>query len=92
MEDCEECGNLIRYVYMKKASYTAIFLKKGSWILGWVEEVPGVNIQEKTYREARSSLQEALMMTLEANAMMLKDEYKKSRTKPTRERLDIALA
>jgi len=40
--------------------YTAIVKQEGNWWLGWVEEVPGVNCQEKT----RDALLESLRVTL----------------------------
>ncbi|MEK7648800.1 MAG: type II toxin-antitoxin system HicB family antitoxin [Patescibacteria group bacterium] len=54
---------------MKKETrkYNAVYQKRGRWFIGWVEEVPGVNVQEKTLKDARVSLQEALAMILEAN-------------------------
>ena len=44
--------------------YTAVVKQDGDWWVGWIEEVPGVNCQERT-REAligslRATLQEAL--------------------------------
>ena len=40
--------------------YTAIVKHDGGWWIGWIEEVPGVNCQEKT----RSELIESLKLTL----------------------------
>jgi len=31
--------------------YTAIITKEEDWWLGWVEEIPGANAQEKTKEE-----------------------------------------
>jgi len=42
-----------------KAEFTAIIKKDGDWWLGWVEEVPGANAQEKTRKDLLISLQEA---------------------------------
>ena len=47
--------------------YTAIMKKSGSWWIGWIEEVPGVNCQERTRKELRQSLSEALSEALEFN-------------------------
>jgi predicted RNase H-like HicB family nuclease len=41
--------------------YTAIIRKAGDWYIGWIEEIPGVNCQERTLEELRLSLQEALV-------------------------------
>jgi predicted RNase H-like HicB family nuclease len=40
--------------------YTAVIRKAGDWYIGWIEEIPGVNCQERTLEELRLSLQEAL--------------------------------
>lgn len=47
-----------------KETYTAVVKQSGPWWIGWIEEVPGVNCQERT-REAllvtlKVTLQEAL--------------------------------
>ena len=48
-----------------KTVFTAIVKQDGDWWLGWVEEVPGVNAQEKTKEELLISLREAAMDILE---------------------------
>jgi predicted RNase H-like HicB family nuclease len=50
-----------------KTAYTAIIRRDGDWWIGWVEEVPGVNAQEKTRDELLLSLREALVDILELN-------------------------
>jgi len=47
--------------------YTAIVKQDGDWWIGWVEEVPGVNAQEKTKAELLASLREILLEALEFN-------------------------
>lgn len=42
-----------------KAEFTAIIKNDGDWWLGWVEEVPGANAQEKTKDELLIILREA---------------------------------
>lgn len=49
------------------STYTAIVKQAGGWWLGWVEEVPGVNAQEKTKEALLVSLQEVLREALEFN-------------------------
>jgi predicted RNase H-like HicB family nuclease len=49
------------------ATYTAITKQSGEWWIGWVEEVPGVNAQEKTKPELLQSLREILGEALEFN-------------------------
>ena len=46
-------------------NYTAIVKKDGDWWLGWIEEVPGVNAQEKTQPKLIASLKEVLVEALE---------------------------
>jgi len=50
-----------------KAQFTAAYMKRGKWYIGYVEEVPGVNTQGKTLAETKKNLKEALIMVLEAN-------------------------
>jgi len=47
--------------------YTAVIEKRGRWYVAYVEEIPGVNTQGRTLKEARRNLKEALAMVLEAN-------------------------
>jgi predicted RNase H-like HicB family nuclease len=47
--------------------YTAIIKQEGGWLIGWIEEVPGVNCQEPTHDELISSLQITLKEALEFN-------------------------
>lgn len=48
-------------------TFTAISKKDGDWWIGWIEEVPGVNAQEKSKDELISSLKEVLAEALEFN-------------------------
>ncbi len=47
--------------------YTAIIKQDGDWWIGWIEEVPGVNCQEKTYKELIETLKVTLKEALEFN-------------------------
>ena len=47
--------------------FTAVYLKRGKWYVGSVEEIPGVNTQGRTLTEAKKNLREALTLVLEAN-------------------------
>lgn len=47
--------------------YTAVVKQEGDWWVGWIEEVPGVNCQEKTYEELKESLGVTLKEALEFN-------------------------
>jgi predicted RNase H-like HicB family nuclease len=48
-------------------SYTAIYKQDGDSWIGWIEEVPGVNAQEKTKDELLASLKVILQEALEFN-------------------------
>ena len=47
--------------------YTAVIKRSGEWWIGWIEEVPGVNCQERTREELRRSLDHARSEALEFN-------------------------
>jgi predicted RNase H-like HicB family nuclease len=48
-------------------TYTAITKKDGDWWIGWIEEVPGVNCQERTREGLLGSLKATLSEALEFN-------------------------
>lgn len=48
-------------------SYTAVVKQDGEWWIGWIEEVPGVNCQERTREELLESLRITLSEALEMN-------------------------
>ncbi len=48
-------------------NYTAVIKRSGSWWIGWIEEVPGVNCQETTKEALLESLRETLREALEFN-------------------------
>jgi predicted RNase H-like HicB family nuclease len=48
-------------------TYTAITKQDGDWWIGWIEEVPGVNCQERTREELLESLKITLKEALEFN-------------------------
>lgn len=47
--------------------YTAVIQKRGQWYVAYVEELPGVNAQGKTKREARRNLEDAVALVSEVN-------------------------
>jgi predicted RNase H-like HicB family nuclease len=47
--------------------YMAVLKKEDDWWVGWIEEVPGVNCQEKTYEELKETLEITLREALEFN-------------------------
>ena len=50
-----------------KREFTAVYKKSGKWFLAWIEEIPGVNTQGKTLKEAKENLKEAISLILETN-------------------------
>ncbi len=59
------------YILLGKTSmsneYTAIIKQEGDYWIGWIEEIPGVNCQEKTYAELKESLAVTLREALQFN-------------------------
>lgn len=47
--------------------FTAVYIKRGKWYIGYAEEIPGANTQGKTLNEVKRNLKEALALVLEAN-------------------------
>ena len=54
--------------------YTAAFEQVGDWWTGYVEELPGCNVQERTLEEARKSLKEVIRLIMEANRELARRE------------------
>ncbi|SMM99738.1 PMID: 11932238 [uncultured Candidatus Thioglobus sp.] len=52
---------------MKNNEYTAIIKKDGSDYIGWIEEIPGVNCQEKSMEKLKETLKITLSEALEFN-------------------------
>ena len=50
-----------------RGEYTALVKQDGDWWIGWIEEVPGVNCQERTRDELLESLRETLREALQFN-------------------------
>lgn len=48
-------------------SFTAVFEKTDDWYIGYVQQLPGANVQERTLEEARKSLREAIELILISN-------------------------
>ncbi len=49
------------------SEYTCVLKQEGEWWIGWIEEVPGVNCQERTREELIESLKVTLREALEFN-------------------------
>ena len=50
-----------------KNEYTAVVKQEDDWWVGWIEEVPGVNCQERSYDELIETLEVTLREALEFN-------------------------
>jgi len=50
-----------------REKYTAVVKRSGRWWIGWVEEVPGVNCQERTKDKLLETLGITLREALEYN-------------------------
>jgi predicted RNase H-like HicB family nuclease len=48
-------------------TYTAVTKQDGGWWIGWIEEVPGVNCQERTREALLASLRTTLAEALDLN-------------------------
>ena len=66
-----------------KSTYTAIIKHDAGWWIGWIEEVPGVNAQEKTKPALLAALRVVLKEALEFN----RAEARKSAVKDFSEEL-----
>jgi len=53
-----------------KMKLTAVFQNVPEGYIAFVEELPGANTQGETIEEARTNLQEAVEMVLEANRVL----------------------
>jgi predicted RNase H-like HicB family nuclease len=47
------------------SEFTAVIKQDGTWWIGWIEEVPGVNCQEATREELMNSLTMTLREALD---------------------------
>jgi predicted RNase H-like HicB family nuclease len=47
--------------------YTAITKKEDGWWIGWIEEIPGINCQERTRKKLIETLKITLQEAIEFN-------------------------
>jgi predicted RNase H-like HicB family nuclease len=47
--------------------YTAVIKQSGPWWIGWIEEVPGVNCQDRTREDLLETLRITLKEALDLN-------------------------
>jgi predicted RNase H-like HicB family nuclease len=50
-------------------TFTAVIKQDNNWWIGWIEEIPGVNCQEKTRNELLKTLRVTLEEALEFNRL-----------------------
>jgi predicted RNase H-like HicB family nuclease len=55
---------------------TAVFRRVPEGFIGFVEELPGANTQGETLEEARTNLQEAVALVLEANRILAEEDLR----------------
>ena len=65
-----------------KREFTAVFQKREKWYVAYVEEIPGVNTQGRTLKEARANLKEALRLIIEANRQLAAKRRGRVRREP----------
>lgn len=63
-----------RYDIHMQIAFTAVFRPVPGGYVAFVEELPGANTQGATIEEARANLEEAVMLTLEANRALAQEE------------------
>ena len=56
--------------------YTAIITKDADWWIGWIEEIPGANAQERTKEELIISLKEAAKDIIDLRRQQARSEIK----------------
>jgi predicted RNase H-like HicB family nuclease len=61
------------YTRFMNAEYTAVLKQDGDWWIGWIEEIPGVNCQERTKAELLASLRKVLAEVIEFNRQEARD-------------------
>jgi predicted RNase H-like HicB family nuclease len=55
------------YGAIMNREYTAVTKQENGWWIGWIEEVPGVNCQERTHEKLLETLKATLKEALEFN-------------------------
>ena len=66
--------------------YTAVVKQQGEWWVGWIEELPGVNCQERSRQELIESLRITLREAIEFNRQ---DAIASAGTNYTEEKINV---
>ena len=62
-----------------KQAYTAVIQQDEGWWIGWIQEIPGVNAQERTKDELLEALRITLLEMIEYNR---KEGYQGCKIRP----------
>ena len=54
-------------------TYTAVVKQSGAWWISWIEEIPGINCQERTKKDLLETLRVTLLEALELNRRDARD-------------------
>ena len=71
--------------------FSAVFIKVPEGYIGFVEELPGANTQGETLEEAKANLQEAIVMTLEANRVLAEESIAEMQEEVIRESVVVQM-
>ncbi|MCY3990832.1 MAG: type II toxin-antitoxin system HicB family antitoxin [Caldilineaceae bacterium SB0668_bin_21] len=71
--------------------FSAVFIKVPEGYIGFVEELPGANTQGETLEEAKANLQEAIIMTLEANRVLAEESIAEMQEEVIRESVVVQI-
>jgi hypothetical protein len=66
-QDLDNRRERTSYTSLMSGQYTAVLRQDGDWWIGWIEEVPGVNCQERTRGDPVDGLREVLAEAIEFN-------------------------
>ena len=72
------------------AEFTALYERRGRWIVATIAEIPGVNTQGRSMPEARANLVEALELVLESNRRLAEATFRPAGL--VKERVRVATA
>jgi len=86
----ERRQDLLSWQRMGKVRFNAVYLKVPEGYVAFVEELPGTNTQGSTLDEARTNLEEAVNMVLEANRCLSEESLEGANV--TRESLILSAA